>query len=169
MSAKNFVIRFEGGEMDCVRFGKGEKIVIMLPGLGDGLHTVKGTAAAMSIMYRKLAREYTVYMPSRRNNLPEGFTMADMANDLRLAMQAEGICSASIIGVSMGGMIAQHFAADFPEMTEKLILVVTSSGGDAKLNESVCEWMAQAQSGDHLALMESNLRRIYTEAYYRKK
>lgn len=31
-------------DMDYISFGKGNKILIMLPGLGDGLKTVKGTA-----------------------------------------------------------------------------------------------------------------------------
>ena len=156
------------GDTDYVRFGSGERVLIMLPGLGDGLRTVKGTAFPMALMYRKLAKDFTIYMFSRKNDLPEGHTTRDMAYDLAEAMEALGIEKASVLGVSMGGMIAQHLAIDHPENIEKLILVVTAPRPNPLLTESVGEWLAQAKQGDHTALMESNVRRIYSESYYRK-
>ena len=156
------------GDTDYVRFGSGERVLIMLPGLGDGLRTVKGTAFPMALMYRKLAKDFTIYMFSRKNDLPEGHTTRDMAYDLAEAMEALGIEKASVLGVSMGGMIAQHLAIDHPEKIEKLILVVTAPRPNPLLTESVGEWLAQAKQGDHTALMESNVRRIYSESYYRK-
>ena len=156
------------GDTDYVRFGSGERVLIMLPGLGDGLRTVKGTALPMAMMYRKLAKDFTIYMFSRKNDLPEGHTTRDMAYDLAEAMEALGIEKASVLGVSMGGMIAQHLAIDHPEKIEKLILVVTAPRPNPLLTESVGEWLAQAKQGDHTALMESNVRRIYSESYYRK-
>ena len=46
--------------MDYQSFGNGNKNLIMLPGLGDGLSTVKGMAPVFSILYRVYAKEYTV-------------------------------------------------------------------------------------------------------------
>ena len=103
---------------DYVRFGTGEKTLILLPGLGDGLRTVKGTALPMALYYRSLAKDFTVYLFSRKTKLPEGYTTREMARDLKDAMAELGIPKAFLVGVSMGGMIAQHFAADYPEMTE---------------------------------------------------
>ena len=40
------------GDTDYVRFGSGERVLIMLPGLGDGRRTVKGTALPMAQTYR---------------------------------------------------------------------------------------------------------------------
>lgn len=156
------------GDTDYVRFGSGERVLIMLPGLGDGLRTVKGTALPMALMYRKLAKDFTIYMFSRKNDLPEGHTTRDMAYDLAKAMEALGIEKASVLGVSMGGMIAQHLAIDHPEKIEKLILVVTASRPNPLLTESVEEWIAQAEQGNHTALMDSNVRKIYSERYYRQ-
>ena len=162
-SAKNGQI----GTADYVRFGSGEQVLVMLPGLGDGLQTVKGTALPMALMYRRLAKDFTVYMFSRKNDLPQGHTTRDMAHDLAEAMDALGIRKASLLGVSMGGMIAQHLAIDHPEKVEKLILVVTAPRPNTLLTGSVEEWLAQAKRGDHTALMESNVRKIYSENYYR--
>ena len=48
------------------------------------------------------------------------------------------------------------------------MLVVTSARPNPILLESLGEWVAHARRGDHAALMDSNLRRIYSEDYYRK-
>ena len=153
---------------DYIRFGTGKKNLIMLPGLGDGLRTTKGTALPMALYYRSLTKDYTVYMFSRKANLPGGHTTRDMARDLKDAMEELGISSACLVGVSMGGMIAQHFATDYPDMVEKLVLVVTCCRENPILLESLAEWVDCARRDDHTALMDSNLRRIYSDDYYRK-
>lgn len=71
MHIKNDTLRLKNDTMHFIRFGSGSKTLVMLPGLGDGLTTVKGTALPMTLMYRAYARDYTVYMFSRRNHLPE--------------------------------------------------------------------------------------------------
>ena len=168
MHIKNGTLQVNGDTMHYIRFGRGSKTLIMLPGLGDGLTTVKGTALPMALMYRAYAKDYTVYMFSRRNHLPENYGTRDMARDLREAMDTLGIKQADLVGVSMGGMIAQHFAADYPERTGKLVLVVTCAAPTSTLNDSICEWIALAESDDHAAFMDSNVRRMYSAAYYRR-
>ena len=153
--------------MDYIRFGTGGRVFVMLPGLGDGLKTVKGTAAPMAWMYRCFAKEFTVYMFSRKEPLPAGYTTRDMAADLAAGMAELGIEKAAVLGVSMGGMIAQWLAIDYPDMVEKLILAVTCAQPNEILVSSVEEWMEQARKDDHTALMESNLRKIYSAQYYR--
>ena len=167
-NAKNGIVHFPDSDMEYIRFGTGENILIMLPGLGDGLRSVKGLALPTAALYRKYAKDYTVYMFSRKLRLPQGCTTRDMARHLMQAMKALNIPKADLLGVSMGGMIAQHFAADYPDMVNKLILVVTCPRPNPILTEAITEWKACALADDHPALMDSNLRRIYSETYYRK-
>ena len=167
-NAHNGRIRIKDTDMDYVRFGRGEKVLIMLPGLGDGLTTVKGTALPMAAMYRIFAKDYTVYMFSRKNKLPAGFTTRDMAKDQAEAMEALGIQKADIVGVSMGGMIAQHLAIDYPEKVGKLVLAVTCARPNPVLEAAVEEWVEQARQGNHTWLMDSNVKKIYSDTYYRK-
>ena len=165
---RNGSLTIDGARMDYIRFGAGARVLIMLPGLGDGLRTVAGTALPMALLYRKFAKQYTVYAFSRREPLAEGCTTRDMAADQAKAMEALGIDRADILGVSMGGMIAQWLAIDFPEKVGKLILTVTCPEPNPILTESVQEWVALAKAGDHAGFMDSNLRRIYSERYYRR-
>jgi pimeloyl-ACP methyl ester carboxylesterase len=91
-----------------------------------------------------------------------------MARHLAMAMDALDIPRADVLGVSMGGMIAQFLAIDYPEKVNKLVLAVTAPASNPILKESVEEWAALALKGNHAALMDSNLRRIYSPEYYRK-
>ena len=166
--AKDGVLTLQNGEMEYVRFGNGEKVLIMLPGLGDALRTMKGTAKPVALMYRLFAKDFTVYVFSRKRVLREGYTIRDMARDQAEAMDLLGISKAHIFGVSMGGMIAQYFAIDYPEKVEKLVLVVTAARANPIMEESVAEWLDFARKGDHTRFMDSNLRRIYSPEYYRK-
>lgn len=58
----------------------------------------------------------------------EPFTIPNMARDAKAVLDAAGIESAHILGMSMGGMIAQEFALTYPEKTRSLILTVTNCG-----------------------------------------
>lgn len=166
--AKNGKLTSGRETVDYIRFGSGKQILIILPGLGDGLRTVKGTALPMAAMYAAFAKDYTVYAFSRKAPLPEGYSTQDMAADVKAAMDALGIQTADVLGVSMGGMIAQHLAADFPEAVGKLVLVVTAARPNDILTESVSLWIQQARQEDHTGLMDSNLQRIYSADYYRR-
>ena len=165
--AKNRALQLDNTTMEYIRFGRGERVLVMLPGLGEGLRTVKGTALPMALMYRKFAKDFTVYAFSRKTALPEDCTTRDMAADQARAMEMLGIEKADIFGVSMGGMIAQWLAIDHPEKVGKLILTVTCPKPNPILAESVGEWVSLAKAGDHAGFMDSNLRRIYSEDYYR--
>ena len=156
------------GNIDYISFGSGAKVLVLLPGLGDSLRNIQSTALPMSVAYRTFAKEYTVYMFGRKHDMPEGSTTRDMARDLNQALEALEIYKADVMGVSMGGMIAQWLAIDFPDMVKKLVLVVTTSKPHAVLTEALTEWMDCARRNDHEAFMESNLRRIYTEEYCEK-
>lgn len=166
--AKNGAVTIGDTTMDYIRFGTGERNLVLLPGLGDGLKTVRGTAIPMAFLYRLFARRYTVYAFSRRNALPDGCTTRDMARDQAQAMDALGIQKADVLGVSMGGMIAQYLAMDHPEKVNRLVLTVTSSRPNPILAESIDEWVSWARRGDHTAFMDSNVRRIYSQDYYRR-
>ena len=166
--AKNGSIKIENTEMDYIVFGKGTMPLIMIPGLGDGLKTVKGTAVPFAMMYRAVAKKYRVYAFSRRNLLPQGFTTKDMAEDIYYAMNALGIKKAMVLGVSLGGMIAEYLAISHPEVVEKLILTVTIAKQNDTVQQMLSKWMDYAKDGKYKEIMIDTAENSYTESYLKK-
>ena len=72
LNAKNGSLSMDGTTMDYIRFGTGNRVLIMLPGLGDGLRSMKGAALPVALAYRMFAKDFTVYVFSRKTLLPEG-------------------------------------------------------------------------------------------------
>ena len=56
-----------------------------------------------------------------------GYTLEDMADDAAALLDHLDIKQAHIVGASMGGMIAQIFAARFPERTKTLAILFSSN------------------------------------------
>lgn len=58
----------------------------------------------------------------------EGFTIDDAAADLVALLDEVEVERATVCGVSMGGVLAQRFAIDHPELVDALVLSDTFSG-----------------------------------------
>jgi len=165
LNAKNGTLQMNDAEMDYISFGHGSKILILIPGVGDGLMTVKGKAIPFAFLYRKYAKDYTVYVFSRRNRLPKEYSTKDMAADQAEAMKILGIPKASIMGVSQGGMIAQHLAIDYPELVDKLVLVATLSTANETVRKVLNNWVAMAQDGNYKGIMVDTMKKSYSDRY----
>ena len=159
--AKNGCLKIDDTDMYYISFGSGDKTLVMIPGLGDGLTTVKGTAIPFSIMYRKFAKDYKVYVFSRKNHMEAGYSTKDMARDVMKAMRKLGIKKAHIMGVSQGGMIAQHLAIHYPELVDKLILCVTVGRQNPTIQKVVSYWYKLAKKGNYRKIMIDTAKRMY--------
>ena len=162
---KNGSVVIQDTEMYYVSFGHGSRNLVALPGLSDGLATVKGKAFFLKAPYQRFLNEYTVYMFSRKNKMPEGYTIRQMAEDQAFAMKELGISRAAVLGVSQGGMVSQYLAIDHPELVEKLILAVTAPYANDVVKDTVGAWIGMAEQGDHVRLMVSTAERMYSKAY----
>lgn len=167
-STKGKTLYFNEKSMDYVTFGKGNQPLVIIPGLGDGLQTVKGMAIPLSITYRILADRYKIYVFSRINELRQEYTTRDMAADVAEAMEILNITSAYVMGISQGGMIAQWLTADFPERVQKLILAVTTAKPSQLTRERIEHWQKLSQSGNFKHLMLDIAKHSYTQKSYQK-
>ncbi|MCA9587507.1 MAG: alpha/beta fold hydrolase [Myxococcales bacterium] len=56
------------------------------------------------------------------------FSLGDMADDVARLLDHVGVESATVVGISMGGMIAQHVALRHPARVSGLVLMATTPG-----------------------------------------
>jgi len=162
-SVKNGRLHLKTGDMDYISFGAGARTLVMIPGVGDGLKTVKGMALPFALLYRSLAKDFTVYVFSRRVNLPAHMTTREMAAELDEAMEALGLAHCAVVGVSQGGMIAQWLAIDFPSRVDRLVLAVTLARPNPTVRDVIARWTEMAQRGDYSGIMIDTAERSYSE------
>lgn len=60
------------------------------------------------------------------------YTVIDMMDDALGLLDALGIGRADVVGVSMGGVIAQEMAIRHPERVRRLVLITTYTSGDPR-------------------------------------
>jgi pimeloyl-ACP methyl ester carboxylesterase len=107
-------------------------------GAGDPVVFVHGLAydrRGWGPLPRLLAEDFGVVLVDNRgvgdSDAPPGpYSVTEMAEDVVAVLDATGIASAHIFGVSLGGFIAQEIALTHPERVHKLILCSTSPGGE---------------------------------------
>ena len=106
--------------------GRGSPLVL-IQGVGVGRWGWEPVAA-------RLARRFQVITIDNRgigasDTAPGPYATRVMADDVLAVLDHAGVRQASLVGTSLGGMIAQELALAHPERVDKLVLVATIPGG----------------------------------------
>ncbi len=106
--------------------------LVLIHALGLDLRQWRWQVPQLALGHQVL--RYDVRGHGRSDVTPGPYTLDLFAEDLRGLLDALGIRRASVLGLSMGGMIAQAFTLTYPSMVDKLILADTTSeyGPDAR-------------------------------------
>ncbi|MDN4163552.1 alpha/beta fold hydrolase [Nocardioides abyssi] len=117
-------VTIHGHRRAYVKVGKGPAL-LLLHGLGCD-HTTWEPVIDL------LARRYTVIAPDLlghgRSDKPRAdYSLGGFANGMRDLLTVLGIDQVTVVGHSFGGGVAMQFAYQYPERTERLVLV--ASGG----------------------------------------
>ena len=126
---KGFEVQYltiHGHKRAYVKAGHGPAL-LLLHGLGCDHRTWLPVMAA-------LARRYTVIAPDLlghgRSDKPRAdYSVGGYANGMRDLLTVLGIDRATVVGHSFGGGVAMQFAYQFPERTERLVLVAPGGIG----------------------------------------
>lgn len=152
----------ENIEMDYCRFGKGEKVFVILPGLS--VKKVTPSSEAIRQAFADFTDEYTVYLFDRRNNIPDQYSIEDMAEDTVTVMKSLGIDQISVFGASQGGMIAECIAINHPDIVDKMVLGSTFCRINETTSAVVNHWIELAEEKNGYGLNESICNDIYSKA-----
>ncbi len=129
--------------------GQGHPLV-MIMGLSGTLDWWEPQTVAI------LARDFRVLLFDNRDagrtkgpDSPAPYSIRDMAADTVGLLDRVGFARAHVVGISMGGMIAQELALNYPDRVDRLVLGCTTPGmqsGEAPSND-VLELMTASQEG----------------------
>ena len=134
----------QGAKIYWDEVGEG-KPVLLITGLGFPSCAWHRTRPPLSKKYR------TIVLDNRgvgRSDKPAGpYSITLMASDAAAVLDAAGVESAHVFGISMGGMIAQELALQYPKRVRSLILGCTAAGGpQAVRSEPEATQMLMARS-----------------------
>ena len=120
-------VQTPGGTLSYQVLGKGPPLV-MLRGLGRTVRHWAGYEQEMAKKFRVLVTDLRGMGESERKH---GIfdTVWNYADDLALVMDAAGMTSAHVMGVSLGGMATLAMGLRYPERTQSIIAINSSIGG----------------------------------------
>jgi len=119
---RNASAGYFGNGMPYNRLGKGTRPLIVIQGLTFENKPQSGLSGLMLLMYKFLEKDYTVYSVLHKPGLSEGSTLQNMADDYAAMIREEFAGPVDVIGISTGGSIVQHLAADHADLVHRLVI-----------------------------------------------
>jgi 3-oxoadipate enol-lactonase len=115
--------------------------LILIHGLGGSLHDWDAIAPVLARYHRVLRWDVRGFGESDKPAGP--YSPQLFARDLAGLCRAVGVSCAHVAGISMGGVIAQRLALDFPKLVRSLTLMSTSSEVSEQAQKA---WLKMADS-----------------------
>jgi pimeloyl-ACP methyl ester carboxylesterase len=138
-----------GTELHHERRGSGEPLLLVQGMSGNSLHWGERFLSELERDFELILYDHRGI--GRSGPLTDPFTLGDLAEDAVGLLDALGIERAHVLGISMGGMVAQEIVLRHPGRVRTLALGCTYCGGpDARLtDEGVIQMLGDAMlSGD---------------------
>lgn len=151
-------------ELPYCRFGKGKRPFLILPGLS--VTDVLASSEAVAEAYDCFTEDYTVYLFARKRQIPQGYTVFDMADDLATAFRALGIADADVFGASQGGMAALALAIRYPELIRRAVIGSSQARPNPTGRAVLGGWSALARARQCRELNRGFFTSIYSKAFY---
>jgi pimeloyl-ACP methyl ester carboxylesterase len=145
--------------MAYLRWGTGPRTLLWIPG-GPG-NTVPSGMFLSSVLLRAarplVEDGYTLWVVARKQNMPKGHAMADMAEDYAGLIADEfGGKVDLVVGVSYGGIIGFYLAARHPDRFGRIALVGAAYNANEEgktLDYDFARLRSEGRNGEASALM----------------
>lgn len=139
--------------------------VVLIHGVGLNRQCWQWSLPALADRYRILT--YDFYGHGESPAPPEPPTMSLMSRQVQGLLDHCGIASATIVGFSMGGMIARKFAQDVPERAAALAILHSPHERPQAMQAAVEARVAQARTAGPVSTVENALERWFTADFRR--
>lgn len=148
------------------QIGHGPEPLVIIPGLSDAFQPLRDSTLTRILLehyyYRSYRDEYTLYVISRRRDLDDGTTTRDMARGYAEVIERLD-APVHIQGLSMGGLIGQYFAADYPELVDRFVCVVAGVRCSDRGKEIIARWRNMAERGNAFDIYRDSIPVTYGE------
>lgn len=100
-----------------------------------------------------------------KSEIAPPYTLAGFAADAHALLGALHIGPAHVIGLSLGGMVAQHLALEYPTVVRSLILSNTLCTLPAQARQAMRARGEAAEQGGMAAVVEATIERWFTRGF----
>jgi pimeloyl-ACP methyl ester carboxylesterase len=141
-------------------WGNGSKKAIILPPTAELRASIKYTAPQQYFVFKSFfPADYKVYYFGYEPNLPETHSVDSLVSDIAEFIKLE-LGSATVIGISYGGLLAIPLTIRYPELVDRLVMMITAH----KISNSGILFMKKAidfaQKGD-IKRLDAMFNRLY--------
>ena len=149
-------------EVNYVEEGTGFPLVLIHGLNGDSTGWAK-VMPEFAKHYRTIALDVRGHGGTSKPDIP--YSVKQFSEDLFEFFQKLNLSQAHILGLSMGGAIAQQFALDHPERVRSLILVSTFSYIDSYAQRAFLRLRKSLEEGGYPAFFDEVVRVAFTPEY----
>ncbi len=144
--------------------GAGPELVLV-HGVGAQLESWDGVVERLRGRFRCVS--YDLRGHGETDKPPGPYSIDDFAADAAGLIDALGVARCHLAGFSLGGLIGQRFALDYPDRLDRLVLLSAIAGRTEEERARVAARLEVVESGAPGDHFEKSLTRWFTEGYLR--
>ena len=159
-------LNFNNKSINYIKFGKGKKTFVIIPGLS--VKSVMESSDLIIDAYNIFSSEYTTYCFDRINDIPNNYSINDMANDYIEAFDALNLKDLYLFGASQGGMILMLIALKRSNLVKKMVIGSSTPIVTSEKFIEINNWINLAKNKLKKELYLSFASLIYPTDFYNK-
>jgi len=159
------LVRANGLDIHYRISGEGTETVLLVNGVGDDLE-----GWMMQVAPLVAAGLRVIAFDNRgvgRSSMPPGpYSSREMAADTKALADALGLTTFHLVGVSMGGLIAQEYALAYPSDLRSVVLANTYARADAYTRAAFDVWGQVALAGGMALMMRQQAPWVFSPEFF---
>lgn len=154
--------KVNGAELYYEIEGKGECLLFLNP-LGADLTFWARQISALSKNYRVIAFDGrgSGFSTDANGNL----STQQMAEDAAALLRNLGITRTHVVGLALGGLVAQHLAAAYPSLVDRLVLMSSYAKANVEMEQTVGKWQEIANTQGMQELFDVCAESLFSKQY----
>ncbi|MFT2011190.1 alpha/beta fold hydrolase [Pontibacter sp. 13R65] len=145
---------------------KAPQSLVLLNGFSQSTAAWAGVVFALGKTFRLLLLDFV--NQGKSDTVPELRTLAAHAADVAELLQSLELPQPIVVGISMGGAVAQHLLVNHPEQVQAGVLISSFAQKDAYFEAVLNSWQEMLLAGGPPLLLEAMLPFVLGRSYFTK-